>query len=84
MIFTGELLPGQSIRQELMAERLQVSRLPVREALDGLTATGLVTHVHNVGYTVTRLDRSEFDQVYLMRALLESEVLGRVTRAVRA
>ncbi|MBD0861741.1 GntR family transcriptional regulator [Gordonia sp. zg691] len=80
MIVTGELLPGQPIRQELMAERLGVSRLPVREGLRQLTSEGLVKHQHNVGYTVARLDQSEFDQIYLMRAALEREVLAVLPR----
>ncbi|WP_254925543.1 MULTISPECIES: GntR family transcriptional regulator [Nocardiaceae] len=75
MIISGELLPGQQVRQELMAERLGVSRLPVREGLRQLTADGLVRHEHNVGYAVSRLEQFEFDQIYLMRAALENEVL---------
>lgn len=76
MIISGELLPGQQIRQESMAERLGVSRLPIREALRQLTADGLVRHTPNVGYMVTKLSQSEFDQIYLMRKALESTVLG--------
>ena len=75
MIVSGELLPGQPVRQEHMAEQLGVSRLPVREALRLLSADGLVSHVHNVGYTVTRLGQAEFGQIYTMRRLLESEVV---------
>lgn len=75
MIVTGELLPGQQIRQEQMAERLSVSRLPIREALRYLLADGLVTHQHHVGFTVVRLDQAEFDQMYLMRDLLESAII---------
>jgi DNA-binding GntR family transcriptional regulator len=78
MIINGELLPGQQVRQEVMAERLGVSRLPIREGLRQLTAEGLVRHVHNVGYTVARLEQSEFDQIYLMRAALEQEILLRL------
>lgn len=80
MIVTGELLPGQAIRQELMAERLGVSRLPIREGLRQLTAQGLVAHQHNAGYSVARLDQAEFDQIYLMRGVLEREVLTRLPR----
>ncbi|MFJ6095678.1 GntR family transcriptional regulator [Williamsia muralis] len=80
MIVTGELVPGQQIRQELMAERLGVSRLPIREGLRQLTSEGLVTHEHNVGFSVARLDQSEFDQIYLMRAALEREVLAVLPR----
>ncbi|MEU1525449.1 GntR family transcriptional regulator [Nocardia rhamnosiphila] len=75
LIVTGELLPGQPIRQVVMAERLGVSRLPIREALRQLAAEGLVRHEHNVGYTVARLQQSDFDQIYLMRAALEPEIV---------
>lgn len=80
MILTGDLLPGQAIRQESMAELLGVSRLPVREALQQLTSEGLVRHQPNIGYTVARLDQAEFDQIYLMRAALEREVLAALPR----
>lgn len=80
LIVTGELLPGHPIRQEEMAERLGVSRLPIREALRQLSAEGLVEHVHNVGYTVARLQQNDFDQIYLMRGALEREVLATIPR----
>jgi DNA-binding GntR family transcriptional regulator len=75
MIIGGELLPGQQIRQENMALRLGLSRLPVREALRQLVADGLLVHERYVGYAVARLSRDDFDQVYLMRRLLETEVI---------
>jgi DNA-binding GntR family transcriptional regulator len=81
MIISGELVPGQQVRQENMAERLGVSRLPVREALRQLTVEGLVRHTPNVGYTVTRLSQEEFDQIYVMRKLLEDEIISRLPRA---
>ncbi|MBM7459510.1 GntR family transcriptional regulator [Rhodococcus coprophilus] len=76
MISTGDLLPGQPVRQELMAERLGVSRLPIREGLRQLASQGLVEHRRNIGYAVVRLEQSEFDQIYLMRGVLEREVLA--------
>jgi DNA-binding GntR family transcriptional regulator len=75
MIVSGDLLPGQQIRQDAMAQRLGVSRLPIREALRSLTAEGLVKHTPNVGYTVTRLSQDEFDEIYLMRKVLETELI---------
>ncbi|MEW2304477.1 GntR family transcriptional regulator [Streptomyces sp. NPDC006655] len=84
MITAGDLLPGQQLRQEHMAAALGVSRLPVREALRQLVADGLVVHVHHVGFAVARLSRSEFDQVYLMRRLLETEVIRSLPRPTPA
>jgi DNA-binding GntR family transcriptional regulator len=83
MIVSGELLPGNPVRQEHMADRLGVSRLPVREALRQLSADGLVSHVHNVGYAVTRLNQEEFGQIYTMRRLLETEVIRDLQRPTR-
>lgn len=83
MIVSGELVPGQQIRQESMAERLGVSRLPVREALRQLTVEGLVSHTPNAGYTVTRLSQDEFDQIYVMRKLLEDEIIRRLPKATQ-
>jgi DNA-binding GntR family transcriptional regulator len=78
MILSGELLPGQQIRQESMAERLGVSRLPIREGLRQLTADGLVDHVPNAGFSVARLSQAEFSELYVMRQLLESETIRRI------
>jgi DNA-binding GntR family transcriptional regulator len=80
MIVSGELLPGHPVRQEQVAGQLGVSRLPVREALRQLSADGLVSHVQNVGYTVTRLSQAEFSQIIAMRRLLEPEVIGDLPR----
>jgi DNA-binding GntR family transcriptional regulator len=84
MIYTGQLLPGQQLRQESMAEMLGVSRLPIREALRQLSADGLVRHTPNAGFTVTRLSRSEFDQIYRMRHVLESDLIADLPRPSRS
>ncbi|MQA96909.1 MAG: FCD domain-containing protein [Streptosporangiales bacterium] len=74
-IHDGRLLPGEKIRQDSLAEELGVSRIPVREALKTLGADGLVRHTMNSGFHVTRLSSEEFDQLYRMRRLLETEVV---------
>ncbi|RRO19871.1 GntR family transcriptional regulator [Saccharopolyspora rhizosphaerae] len=84
MMRNQELLPGQPLRQEALAEQLGVSRVPVREALKSLEAEGVVRHRPNVGYTVTRLSADELQQSYLMRAALESTVLRRVPQLTDA
>jgi DNA-binding GntR family transcriptional regulator len=74
-IVEGELSPGEQIRQADWAERLGISRIPVREALKALAAEGLLSHDHNRGYFVARFGPHEMAQVYLMRRLLEAELL---------
>jgi DNA-binding GntR family transcriptional regulator len=70
-ILSGELRPGDRIRQEDVAERLGASRLPVREALRMLEAEGLTEHEPHRGARVPRLTRHEVDVVYRMRERLE-------------
>lgn len=74
-ILVGELTPGDFIRQEKWAATLGVSRLPVREALKMLTAEGLLGHDPNRGYYLVKLDVEEMAQIYLMRRLLEPELI---------
>jgi len=75
LVVREELAGGAQIRQEEVAARLGVSRSPLREALRALESEGLVHHAANRGYFVTRLNAAELRQVYLMRKLLETEVL---------
>jgi len=75
LILRGALFPGEHIRQVALAERLGVSRIPVREALKTLQAEGVVKHSPNAGFTVARFEEHHLVQIYLMRTLLETELL---------
>ncbi|MDF1604226.1 GntR family transcriptional regulator [Nocardioides sp. YIM 152315] len=70
-ILSGDLLPGDRIRQEEIAARLGASRLPVREALRMLEAEGLTEHEPHKGARVPRLTQHEVDVIYRMRERLE-------------
>jgi DNA-binding GntR family transcriptional regulator len=80
LIARRELLPGEQIRQHELAEKINASRTPLREALRALTAEGLVRHSPNQGYFVIRLGASEISQIYTMRRLLETELLRSIER----
>lgn len=75
MLLRGELLPGEHVRQEDWAERLGVSRVPVREALKMLAAEHLLMHDPHRGYFVTRMQPSDMEQIYRIRQFLEPEIL---------
>ena len=74
-ILDGELRPGQRVSQEAWAARVGVSMIPVREALRALAGEGLVAYRPRRGYAVTELDLDDLDEVYRLRALLETEAL---------
>ena len=70
-ILSGDIIPGERIRQEDVAGRFGASRLPVREALRMLEAEGLTEHEPNKGARVPRLSAHEVDVIYQMRERLE-------------
>lgn len=76
-ITSGELRPGAPIRQDALAARLQVSRVPLREALKALEAEGLVVHHVHRGYFVAQLSLADLEEIYRIRALLETEAVSR-------
>lgn len=78
LIASGELLPGQRVRQAWLAQRLGVSRVPVREALAALSAEGSVTYSPNLGFTVARFSEGELRQLFLMRDALELVLIGNI------
>ena len=70
-ILDGELVPGQRIVQDAVANQLGTSRIPVREALRELASEGLVVIEPDVGARVRSLDSAELLEVYMMREALE-------------
>lgn len=78
LIARRQLPPGAQIRQVELAERLGLSRSPLRQALSALETEGLVTHEPQRGYFVTRMSSDHLAQIYRMRELLETELLRSV------
>lgn len=80
---SGALRPGDRIRQEQLAAELGTSVVPVREALTTLQAEGLVRHIPHRGYRVASLSLEELSETYLIRRLLEDEVVRIATPRLR-
>lgn len=74
-ILSGETRPGTLLRQEDLAARFAMSRIPVRDALRLLEAEGLVTIATNRGAQVIQLSRDEVAEIYHLRILLEADCL---------
>jgi len=71
MLRTQELRAGQRLREIDLAERLGVSRTPVREALRRIASEGLITLVAGRGLVVTEFDKQQVRELYAMRGILE-------------
>lgn len=70
----GELAPGARVTEQQLAEELNLSRTPVREALRLLVADGMLRFRPNFGTFVAAWSESEIREIFDLRVLLESEV----------
>lgn len=74
-ILSGDFPPGTPLRQELLADELGVSRIPVREALRLLSAEGLVDTIAHRGAFVSMLSTAEVQELFDIRKRLEPWIL---------
>ena len=70
-ILKGNLKKGERLIQEEWAERLNVSRMPVREAFVRLQEEYLVEIIPHKGTIVTPITRDDIEEIYQTRAFLE-------------
>lgn len=74
-IIFGEYKSGQALKQDVLAEELNVSKIPIREALNQLKSEGLVSFLNNRGSVVSSLSVKEVEEIYTMRMALEEMAL---------
>ncbi|MEM7301303.1 MAG: FCD domain-containing protein [Pseudomonadota bacterium] len=67
MIVSGELLAGDRINESTLAERLGISRGPIREACRSLEQAGLLTSKTNRGMYVREVSLDEAQELYELR-----------------
>lgn len=82
LIISGELRQGARIRAEHVAERLEISPTPVREALQALRAEGFVDLVPRHGYRVAPLSEDDVRDLYRVQALLAGEMAARAAVSI--
>ncbi len=71
----GEFGPGDRLSADGLARSLELSHIPVREALQRLEAAGHVVHEPNRGYFVPQLTWADVQDIYHWRTILEDEAL---------
>ncbi len=80
ILWSGLLKHGQHIQEVEIAERLGISRAPVREALRELEHEGLVEYVPRKGTYVASFDKDDFVEIVDIRFALESRVYESIIR----
>src|SRR5690348_1587955 len=71
-IVSGRSMPGTMYSVPTLADRLEVSTTPVREALLELSRAGLLTAMRNRGFRVESASLDALNNLFAVRELLES------------
>lgn len=84
-IVRGEMKPGNWSNHKALAEQLQVSVTPLREALQDLAACGIIENQYNRGTIVRPFGPTQLFEIFHVRGLLEADATrlacGRIDRA---
>lgn len=70
-LLNQEFTPGARIREDLLAEEIQMSRTPVREAINQLTAEGYIKNISRKGLYCIELTQKEIADLLSVRKYLE-------------
>jgi DNA-binding GntR family transcriptional regulator len=82
MIFDFALMPGERCSESELAQRLSVSRTPLRQALQRLEREGFLQVMPKIGWQVAPLDFDVFDELYDLRILIECHAVQQLAAAV--
>ena len=74
-ILSGSLPPGEKLRTEALRARYEVGNSPIREALNRLSADGLVTREDQKGFRVAAASRADLEELVKTRCWLEQIAL---------
>lgn len=81
MIFDFALMPGDRCSESELAQRLKVSRTPLRQALQRLEREGFLQVMPKIGWQVAPLDFDTFDELYDLRILIECHAAQHLSEA---
>jgi len=76
-ILNGDLTPGEQLSLKELAKELNVSTMPVREALRRLEAQGMITFFGQKKIAVTELSSEDLEEFYWIRIPLECRAFAR-------
>lgn len=80
-ILAGELKPGEKVNVSQLAEKYNISRTPLREALRQPQIEGLLVQDH-LGLSVVKLEESDFNDLYECRLMLEPTITRLILKTI--
>ncbi|KLU61994.1 HTH-type transcriptional regulator McbR [Peptococcaceae bacterium CEB3] len=83
-ILQGKLLPGERLVERDIAERLGISRTPVRESIRKLELERLVTHIPRKGVVVTGFSKEDVMEITAIRKVLEGLICSIAAGKIKA
>jgi DNA-binding GntR family transcriptional regulator len=75
-ILTGNIKPGERINQDVIAKEFNVSKIPIREALQLLSGEGYVVIEANKGAIASKINSDQIDELFDLKSLIEADLLA--------
>jgi DNA-binding GntR family transcriptional regulator len=81
-VLRGELQAGSQLVNRALADEMDVSLAPVREAIHRLATEGLVEHIPGAGAFVRKLSPQDLEELYVLREAVESCAAAEAARNI--
>ena len=82
-IISGAIQPGEKISEQAIADTLNTSRSPVREAIKKLASEGIIDYFPNRGAYAKYFTRKNIEDSFKVRLLLECYAVSRIDASCR-
>lgn len=83
-IFSGSISIDEILTETMLADSLQTSRTPIREAVASLISEGLLVHIPRKGFQVRKITEGEKEQIMFLRTSIESEGLRKLSADIKS
>ncbi|MDT3427206.1 DNA-binding GntR family transcriptional regulator [Paenibacillus forsythiae] len=82
VILSGYISSEEIFTEVKLAELLNTSRTPVREALQDLIKEGLIVSIPRKGMAVRSVTESEIEQIFLLRTSIETKIIRKLAKII--
>jgi DNA-binding GntR family transcriptional regulator len=82
LVLSGQIESGERLIQDFIAQNLQISRTPIREALHRLQSEGLIDQSDTGGFRVTNLSLEALEEMFDIRTALEGYLMHTICKNI--